>query len=111
MPLDHHGRAVVDILPLCIRSEIPKLGKYLDSRFMSSSHLEKVNRVSGYKLKEDNDSIDEGFYINCIDLWPDSQSLIKRVLNEKKGSVEIKAKILDLPYLLDPESLVSIEFM
>ena len=36
MPLDHHGRAIADILPECVRRDIKYLGHYLDSRFITT---------------------------------------------------------------------------
>lgn len=33
MPLDHHGRAIADVIPECITRSIPGLGEYLDKRF------------------------------------------------------------------------------
>ena len=36
MPLDHHGRAIVDVLPECIERDIKGLGEYLDSRFITT---------------------------------------------------------------------------
>ena len=36
MPLDHHGRAIADVLPECVRRDIKYLDKYLDSRFITT---------------------------------------------------------------------------
>ena len=104
MPMDHHGRAIVDVLPECIRKEIPKLSEYLDSRFKTSTQLEKMKSIQKYRLKEDNDSKETGNYIDCIDLWPDQQKLQDKVLEESSSGVNIDAKILDLPGIVNPES-------
>ena len=36
MPLDHHGRAVSNIIHICIEKEVPSLAKYLDSRLKTT---------------------------------------------------------------------------
>lgn len=35
-PLDHHGRAIADIIPALVEQESPYLGKYLDSRLITT---------------------------------------------------------------------------
>ena len=45
MPLDHHGRAIEDIIPKCIERDIRYLGEYLDSRFVTTKQLCKVSRA------------------------------------------------------------------
>ena len=104
MPMDHHGRAIVDVLPECIRKEIPQLSEYLDSRFKTSTQLEKMKSIQKYRLKEDNDSKETGNYIDCIDLWPDQQKLQDKVLEKSSSGVNIDAKILDLPGIVNPKS-------
>ena len=81
--------SIVDALPQCIEKQIPHLQEYLENRFVSSKQLQKLSRVPNRKLKEDTDSIDEGFYIDCIDLWPDNEKLKEKVLEESKSGTEI----------------------
>ena len=71
MPLDHHGKAIVDALPDCIEKEVPYTGEYLDSRFLNTSKLMSVSRTPLMKLKEDSDSKEDNYYIDSIDLQPD----------------------------------------
>jgi len=44
MPFDHHGRAIVDVIPTLAEQELPFLGPYLDSRLLTTKQLKKVCR-------------------------------------------------------------------
>ena len=39
MPLDHHGRAIADILPECVENNVRFLAEYMDSRFITTRQL------------------------------------------------------------------------
>ena len=58
MPLDHHGRAIADVIPECIERDINYLGTYLDSRFITTKQLSKVCRADQKKIKVNQDSED-----------------------------------------------------
>ena len=73
MPLDHHGRAIADIIPECARKNIKYLGEYLDSRFITTKQLRKVCRVNNMVIKTNPDNAQEDYYITCSDLWPDER--------------------------------------
>ena len=111
MPLDHHGRAIVSAIPTCIKKEIPYIGEYLDSRFISTHQLKKVNREKQKKLKEDPDSIEDGFYVDCIDLWPDQDTLRSTIFEDSPSSAEVEVEVLDLPDIIYPGSQIGLELM
>ena len=111
MPLDHHGRAIVSAIPVCIKKEIPYIGEYLDSRFISTNQLKKVNREKQKKLKEDPDSIEDGFYVDCIDLQPDQDTLRSTIFEDSPSSAEVEVEVLDLPDIIYPGSQIGLELM
>ena len=58
MPLDHHGRAMADIIPECIERDIKYLGEYMDSRFISTRQFQKVSRADNMQIKISPDTED-----------------------------------------------------
>ena len=102
MPLDHHGRAIADIIPKCIEQELRGLSEYLDSRFLSTKQLRKVSRTDGKSIKRDVETEDEQYFVSACDLWPDENLLIERVLEESTSSSEVEIKMFDIPYLHNP---------
>ena len=74
MPLDHHGRALADLIPILVKEEVPCLREYLDSRWKTTRQLDKMSRQDLMKLKV-NDGYDEedGNAVSAVDLWPDER--------------------------------------
>ena len=75
MPLDHHGRAIADVIPDCINNNIAYIGEYLDSRFVTTRQLNKVSRTDKKKIKVCEETEDEKYFIAACDLWPDERLL------------------------------------
>jgi hypothetical protein len=46
MPIDHHGKAIAEIIPECIKSGI-WLNHYLDSRIFKTNQLNRIVRICG----------------------------------------------------------------
>ena len=86
MPLDHHGRAIADVIPTCIREDIAYIGDYLDSRFVTTKQLNKVSRTDKMRIKVCSETEDEKYFIACCDLWPDERLLKQRVFDPSKDS-------------------------
>ena len=79
MPLDHHGRAIVDAIPEMIDRNIPGIGQYMDSRFITTKQLRKVSRLDKMAIMTDKETEDEQYYVTSCDLWPDERLLISRI--------------------------------
>ena len=77
MPLDHHGRCIADILSQCIETGIGFVPEYLDSRFLESNQLRKVNRIDGKELKGGED-----YCIAACDLNPDENDIKEKIIEE-----------------------------
>ena len=71
MPLDHHGKAVAEVIPLCIKNQVNSLPDYFEARLLSSKHIDKLAR--SLKLPEDGDS---DVYESACTLWPAKQTVI-----------------------------------
>lgn len=54
--LDHHSRAVVEVIPFCIEKQLPSLLPYIDSRMQQTEKLQKINKGC---LKDANRTIVE----------------------------------------------------
>lgn len=42
--VDHHSRAMIDSLPVCVEHSLPNLNDYLDSRILQTSHSKKITK-------------------------------------------------------------------
>jgi hypothetical protein len=42
--IDHHSRAIVDLIPFCLEKQMPSLMNYLDTRMYQTERLTKVNK-------------------------------------------------------------------
>jgi hypothetical protein len=42
--IDHHSRAIADILPDCIPSALPKFNAYLESRILQTDQIKDINK-------------------------------------------------------------------
>lgn len=47
MPLDHHGKAIADIIPCCISRGLSQIKYYMDQRILTTDACSKVFRVPG----------------------------------------------------------------
>ena len=102
MPLDHHGRAIEDIIPECIEREIRYLGEYLDSRFVTTKQLCKVSRADYKTIKIDKLTEDQGYFVSHCDMWPDERLLTSRIFDDSKSGAEINVQMLDFSKLHNP---------
>ena len=111
MPLDHHGRAIADILPECVTRNIRFLAEYMDSRFLSTAQLQKVSRADKKAIKVDPETEDQGYYITACDIWPDERFITNQIFEESTGGGEITVQILDLPKLHNPNDPIAHKMM
>ena len=107
MPLDHHGRAIADIIPECVERDIRYLGEYMDSRFLTTKQLQKVSRADYKSIKTDPETEDQGYFIAACDLWPDERFIIDRIFEESNSGAELSVTVLDLPKLHNPSDPIS----
>lgn len=42
--VDHHSRAIIDIVPFCIEKQLPSLLAYLDSRLQQTDDISKITK-------------------------------------------------------------------
>jgi hypothetical protein len=54
--LDHHSRAIIEVLPFCIEKSLPSLVPYLDSRLTQTEKMKKINKGC---IREDSLGITE----------------------------------------------------
>jgi len=100
MPIDHHGKAIADIVGLCFRKELAMIGPYLDSRFKQTKYLQSLNRVPGKELKASSYMNEgEGIFISSATFWSDLPKLTSKLFKESKSESENVVRILDIPYL------------
>ena len=82
MPLDHHGRAIANIIHTCINKGVPSVGFYLDSRLKTTKQLTKVSRVPDKTLRSNPHEEDTDKFITCCDLWPDERYIEEKFFEE-----------------------------
>ena len=102
MPLDHHGRAIANIIHICIEKDVPSLGKYLDSRLKTTKQLTKVSRVPNKSLRSNPHEEDEGKFVTCCDLWPDERYITEKFFEPSKTESETTLLMCDIPYIHNP---------
>ena len=96
------------------------MGEYLDSRFIQSNQLRKINRIDGKGLKGDN----EDYCIAACDLNPDECSLKEKVIEAQKAKDEdgdedeeendggvIRVDLLDVPRIHNPNDPIAMAFI
>ena len=108
MPLDHHGRSLADVLPLCIKEGVGYVAEYLDSRFLQSNQLRKITRING-TLKGGED-----YCITASDLNPDVDIIQKKIIEEDEqdndgGAIEVD--LLDIPRIHNPNDPIAYNFI
>lgn len=72
--IDHHTRAIIDIIPSVIEKQLPSLLPYLDSRLQQTERLKKITKGS---LKEKSNGITE------MSLWFGQDEFNKKLLRQK----------------------------
>ena len=100
-PLDHHGRAIADILHKCISLKVPSFAKYLDSRLLSTRQLEKLKKVKKHSIKAPlND--EQNSFVTVCETWPSDGKIKTRVFEKSDSETACTIKYFDIPYLHDP---------
>ena len=102
MPIDHHGRAIANIIHVCIDKGVPSLGNYLDSRLKTTKQLTKVGRVPDKAVRTNPHGDHENGFVTCCDLWPDERYIIDKFFEESKTESETNLLIFDIPYIHNP---------
>ena len=113
MPLDHHGRSLADVIPLCINEGVGYVGEYLDSRFLQSNQLRKISRIDGRTLKGGED-----YCITASDLNPDEKIIKEKIIEEKSSeneqsndSIAVVVDLLDVPRIHNPNDPIAKDFI
>ena len=102
MPLDHHGRAIANIISTCIAKSVPNLGNYLDSRLKTTKQLTKVSRVPNMAVKSNPHEDDKNSFVTCCDLWPDERYVIEKFFAPSQSESETTLEMFDIPYIHNP---------
>jgi len=106
MPLDHHGREIADVIPYCVKNQISGIDTYLESRLMTTEHLERVCKVPNKCLKDGNllDSLsgDNDMFTETTDLWVNDDDLIAKIYDDKTTNKSTKVQVFDVPHLHNP---------
>jgi len=71
--IDHHSRAIIDIVPFCIEKQLPSLLNYLDSRLQQTDYISKINKGC---LKDPSKSIIE--FSLCFGMEEFDRKLMKQ---------------------------------
>ena len=106
MPLDHHGRAIGDILPDCIAAGIRFVDTYIDSRWLQTSQLRKIERSDGRAIKGGED-----YHIAACDLNDDTKFIKDQIFEEGDDGGVVGIYMLDIPRIHNPNDPVAENFI
>lgn len=102
--IDHHSRAMVDLIPFVIGKQMPALLPYLESRILSTQQSQGITKLV---LKEKSNGITE------IPLWFDWATFKKKLLkDDSQEDIErpIRVEFLDIPKLFNFNDSLFLEF-
>lgn len=99
--LDHHSRAINDLLPVFVDKSLPELPAYLDSRLVQSDQLKVIEKGC---LKVDT------MGIITSHIWFEKKDFDNKLMTEKPIENRIKCDFLDIPNVYNFEHTVSQEF-
>jgi hypothetical protein len=90
-PLDHHGRAIADIIPRCVENHTGGIEKYLESRLLKTERLKELAQLPNKEIKVgnivDNISGNNDMYTSQTNLWVNSADLIEDLYTEAHTNV------------------------
>ncbi|CDW83568.1 wd-40 repeat protein [Stylonychia lemnae] len=91
--IGHSSRAIVNILPLAIESDLQNVNLYFNARFMTTQRLDQVKRGS---LMLD----DEVEFVKCQQpIFSQEDDIKRKILNRGKNQVDIQLQLYDIPKL------------
>jgi hypothetical protein len=87
-PIDHHSRAIKDLMPLFIEKQLPELLDYLDTRMLQTQTLTTINKGC---LGEDSIGIE------ASPLCFNKEDLYKNLLKPSPIENRVKFEFVDMP--------------
>jgi hypothetical protein len=88
-PIDHHSRAIVEILPVIVEHKMPHFIGYLNSRLQQTEEVQKMKKGM---IRLNNDPIGvipASFWIGVDD--------VNRILQPAPIEQDIKLQYIDIP--------------
>lgn len=110
MPIDHHGKAVADIIFKCLEFEVPGIEVYLQSRLLSTSQLTTFAKFPNSSLKRGSGGQDDRDFVTSFELQPDVSSLKTKLFDNSEREANVRIKVLDIQYIHCPERQESKDF-
>lgn len=92
--IDHHSRAIIDIIPFCIEKQLPSLLPYIDSRLQQTEAVRKITKGC---LKDGSNGITE---LNLLFGQKEYESKLMKSRAKGDDSLidrPIRAEFIDLP--------------
>lgn len=88
-----HSFNIIDILPSIIRTELPSLKQYLESRVIQTELMSQYKRGAIKTKKE------KSYTIQLSNLWPNKQEFVDNFFEIDKLESDVKVMVLDIPKL------------
>eukprot|EP00347_Sterkiella_histriomuscorum_P009906 403339425 len=103
--LDHHSRAIYDLIPYFISRQLPSLSDYLESRVMQTCAMKSITKGN---IPDDMEEI------STQQLWFDHLELKKRMKDDNNQDDEVEmpimVEIIDIPKIYHLQDKLSDEF-
>ncbi|CDW71887.1 wd-40 repeat protein [Stylonychia lemnae] len=105
--IDHHSRALIELMPIIIEKQLPSLLPYLDSRLVQTRRLEKITKGC---LKKNSLGICES------KIWFNYDDVEKKLMETRKEGDEsmverpIRVQFVDLPNVYHYDDPICDEF-
>ena len=101
MPLDHHGKAIADIIYKCLVYDVPGTQQYLSSRLIQTSQFAQITRAPESTLKEVTE--EEKEFVTSSEPQPDVTKLKTLLFDQGEREANVLVRVLDIPYIHCPE--------
>ena len=102
-PLDHHGKAIADIIPKCIKRGLD-VSRYLDARILTTSQVSRCFRQVGCIPRVNMNPM--GF-VCSVPLHTDLRVLKNQIFKpnlKNNRERDVRTRLIDLPIVCDPNS-------
>ena len=98
MKLDHHGRAIYDILPQVIASELSQTAPYLVARTnVETSDLANINTLPKRKLR-----VSEDQRVSLFSMWEWLDNIVDNkeyFTVDEKSEDQVDLRLIDIPFI------------
>eukprot|EP00347_Sterkiella_histriomuscorum_P021746 403332909 len=100
-----HSFNIIDILPNIIKTELPSLKNYLDSRVIQTQIMAQYKRGAIRTKKDKN------YNIQLSNLWPNRQEFIDNFFELDQLETDVKVMVLDLPRNLEIFEIKTVQYL